>query len=258
MFRPVLLALLLLPFGAAAQSADELNRQSKALLEAQDFTQAVPITLKAAEKGSAEAQYNYGVCLQQGIGGLRSDSLAHAWFLKAASQRWRDAEYKVAYNYAKGRGVGRNAQQAFYWTSRCADQGDPECMFNMVNCYLNGSGTVKNTDSMLAWATRLALITDPGHQRFSGLITSSRANLANLYLDGKILKRDAEKGYMWFLIYNENKADFSIADQQLNIDDIRHLETQLSPVQRKQAVTDAATLLGKPLKNLDRLYATDL
>ena len=189
---------------------------------------------------------------------MRSDSLAHAWFLKAASQRWRDAEYKVAYNYAKGRGVGRNAQQAFYWTSRCADQGDPECMFNMVNCYLNGSGTVKNTDSMLAWATRLALITDPGHQRFSGLITSSRANLANLYLDGKILKRDAEKGYMWFLIYNENKADFSIADQQLNIDDIRHLETQLSPVQRKQAVTDAATLLGKPLKNLDRLYATDL
>lgn len=49
------------------QSAEELNKKSKELLDKQDFKKAIPLIRQAAEKGNAEAQYNYGISYQQGI-----------------------------------------------------------------------------------------------------------------------------------------------------------------------------------------------
>ena len=48
------------------QNADELNEQSKKLLQTEEFDKAVPLLKKSAELGVAEAQYNYGVTLEFG------------------------------------------------------------------------------------------------------------------------------------------------------------------------------------------------
>src|SRR5438045_9747818 len=87
------------------QNADELNKKSKELLDKQDFKNAIPLIRQAAEKGNAEAQYNYGVSYQQGIEVPQNDSVANAWFIKSARQGWKDAQFKIAYSYATGRGV---------------------------------------------------------------------------------------------------------------------------------------------------------
>jgi uncharacterized protein len=57
-----------------SQNAENLNKKSKEFLDKQDFKNAVPLIKQAAEKGNAEAQYNYGFCFQQGIEVSQNDS----------------------------------------------------------------------------------------------------------------------------------------------------------------------------------------
>ena len=165
------------------QNAEVLNKKSKECLDKQDFKNAVPLIRQSAEKGSPEAQYNYGICYQQGIEVPKSDSIANSWFLKSAKQGWKDAQFKVAYSYATGRGVTKDENQSFYWSVKCAEQEDIECMFNVVGCYLEGRGTEKNIDSMLIWATRIALLDNPENLQLSGQITSSRTRILKYLVD---------------------------------------------------------------------------
>ena len=240
------------------QNADELNKKSKVLLSTKDFNKAIPLLKLAAEGVSPEAQYNYGVSFQQGIEVSQNDSIANAWFLKSAKQGWKDAQYKVALSYAIGRGWTKNERQAFYWSLKCAAQDDPECMFNVINCYMEGFGTQKSIDSVLVWATRLALLNNPEDLNLSGRITSARANLAWMYQKGEYVPKNVEKSYMWFLIYNESKKDFSIIVQQQNIDNIKNLEKQLTVTEKTKAKNEAETLLNRKLRNIDNLYKQDL
>ena len=240
------------------QKAEELNKRSKDFLKISDFKSAIPLIKEAADAGNAEAQYNYGISFQQGIEVRQNDSLANDWFLKSAKQGWKDAQYKVAFSYATGRGWTKNEKQAFYWSLKCAEQEDPECMFNIVNCYLSGFGTQKNVDSMLVWATHLALLHNPNDLGLSGRITSARANLASIYSEGQYIPKNLEKSYMWFLIYNENKNDFSVLIQQQNIDKIEELEKQLTVADKTKARNEAEKLLNHKLANINNLYKQDL
>ncbi len=240
------------------QTAEELNQQSKTFLDKQDLKKAVPLIRQAAEKGSAEAQYNLGVSYQQGLELPKSDSLANLWFMKAATQGNKDAQFKVAYSYATGRGLTQDDQKAFYWSVKCAEQNDVECMYNVISCYMEGRGTAKSIDSVLTWATRVALLDTPKDLNISGQITSARANLATMYRDGQNAPKDLVKSYMWFLIYNESKRDFSILVQQDNIEAIKKLEQQLTSSQRDMAKVQAEKLLNHKLTNLANLYKQDL
>jgi len=240
------------------QTADEINKQAKDFLTKGDTKNAVPLLKKAAEMGQPEAQYNYGYCYQQGVEVEKNDSIANIWLLKSSKQGWLDAQFKIAYSYASGRGVTKDDKQAFYWSVKCAEQKDPECMFNVISCYQEGIGTNKNLDSMLVWAIRLGSLPDVENLQLSGQITSARANLATMYRDGQNVTKDLAKSYMWFLIYNESKRDFSILVQQKNIDAIKELEKSLSQSDRDKAKQNAEKQLGRRLNNLDNLYKQDL
>ena len=111
---------------------------------------------------------------------------------------------------------------------------------------------------MQVWAIRLASMPNPENLMLSGKITSARANLARMYLDGDIIPKNTVHSYMWFLIYNEGKRDFSFPDQQQIISEIQELDKILTPAEKKQAQTDAENLTGRKLTNLTRLYKEDL
>lgn len=239
------------------QTADDMNKQARDFLTNGDTKNAVPLLKKASEIGQAEAQYNYGYCFQHGIEVEKNDSIANIWLLKSARQGWLDAQFKVAYSYATGRGVTKDQNQAFYWSLKCAEQNDPECMFNVASCYQEGIGTNKNLDSMVVWAIRLGSLPDVENLQLSGQVTSARANLATMYRDGQNVTKDLTKSYMWFLIYNESKRDFSILVQQKNIDAIKELEKSLKTADKDDAKRNAEKQLGRKLKNIDNLYKQD-
>ena len=137
-------------------------------------------------------------------------------------------------SYGNGDGVEQDPKKAFSYALKCAENNDGTCMWNVVNCYYTGMGVDKSIDKMLEWATRLGKLDNPENLSKSGYITSTRLQLAYMYRDGKDIKKDYFKSYLWFLIYNEFKVDFSILQQQQIIKDIQDLETILTNEQKKQ------------------------
>jgi TPR repeat protein len=246
----------LISFG---QTPDELNVQSKTFLSNGDAKNAVPLLKRAAELGQPEAQYNFGYCFQQGIQVEKNDSIANIWFLASAKQGYVNAQFKMAYSYLHGRGIQKDNVQALFWAIKCAKQNDPECMSDIVNYYYQGIGTTKNLDSSVTWTIRLASLPDIENLRLSGIITSARKSLATDYLDsGGLVRKDKIKSYMWFLIYNESKRDFSIIEQQSNIDSIKELEKSLTQSDKNKAKSEAERQIKRKLKNLENLYKQDL
>ena len=69
-----------------SQKADELNQQSKELLQKNQYDKAMPILKLAAELGNPEAQYNLAYFLQNGMGISRNEAEAIEWYKKSSLQ----------------------------------------------------------------------------------------------------------------------------------------------------------------------------
>ncbi|MDP1725352.1 MAG: tetratricopeptide repeat protein [Bacteroidota bacterium] len=235
-------------------SKEEINIQSKEYLLRNDFNNAVPLFKRAAEMGSAEAQYNYGVCYLQGIVVKQNDSIAHHWFLKSANNGYKDAQYQVALNFGQGKVVARDEKKAFYWTLKCAEQIDPDCMFTLINLYKEGVGTERNNDQMMHWAIKLGSLDPPADlKQINEEITTTRANLARVYYYGDRVQKDLVKSYTWFLLYNERKKESESLVQQKNIDIINELLKSISDLEKKKAIADAEKIVRRKLLNIPNL-----
>ena len=57
-----------------------------------DYTEARELFRKAAESGFANAQYDLGMMLLEGMGGTQDRDEAEKWFRMAAEQGYREAK----------------------------------------------------------------------------------------------------------------------------------------------------------------------
>jgi TPR repeat protein len=240
------------------QNATELNDQSKKFIETQEFDKAVPLLKQAAELGSPEAQYNFGVTLEHGYGIEKSIDLAFYWYSKSAKQGWNDSLYKMMMAHANGIGAERSIEKAFEYALKCSKNEDITCMFNVVGAYQDGLGTEKNLDKMLEWAINIGKLQAQESLTKSGKITSARLNLAYMYRDGRNVEVDVCKSYSWFLIYNESKRVFSYIQQQQIVKEIQELEKELSTDQIAYGQKEAENILGRPLRNMEMIYKAEL
>ena len=241
-----------------AQNADELNQQSKELLKNNEIEKAIPILRKAAELGNGEAQYNLGYFLSSGQGTEKDIEEAIKWYKKSSDNGFNDGHYAMMMAYGNGQGVEQNSELAFQYALKCANNNDATCMWNVVNCYANGNGVKQNNEEFLEWIFKLCKLENPENLTQSGYITSSRLELARFYKKGQFVTKDLYQSYIWYLIYNEFKVDFSILQQQEVIDEIKALEKLLSKEQIKSSLKDAEKLLGRKMIKLDELYKTTL
>ncbi|SCY99751.1 tetratricopeptide repeat protein [Flavobacterium caeni] len=241
-----------------AQSADELNKQSKELIAKQDYKNALPILRKAAEQGSAEAQYNLGYFLSAGVGTNRNVVEGIKWYRLSSENGFNDGHYAMMMAYGNGEGVQQNSAVAFQYAIKCANNNDPTCIWNVVTCYATGMGVNKNEGLFKTWIFKLAKLENPENLAQSGYITSARLELAKYYLIGNHFPVDLYQSYLWYIIYNENKVDFSILKQDEVIKEIKELEKSLSSKQLETAKKDAENLIGRDLRNFDQLYKNTL
>ena len=79
---------------------------------------------KAAEQGNAKAQYNLGVCYENGYGVEKNYFKAVKWYRKAAEQGLADAQNNLGVCYYFGYGVEKNYSEAVKWWRRAAEQGN--------------------------------------------------------------------------------------------------------------------------------------
>ena len=240
-----------------AQDSKEMNKKAIEFLSQKNYEQAIPLLQKSAELGNPEAQYNLGYCYEFGVGIEKDEKIATSWYQKSADQNYNDGLYAMMMAYSDGKGVPVNYDKAFEYAMKCAKNDDATCMFNVVTAYKLGIGTPIDKQKMLQWAYKIGKLKNPENLNLSGRITSARLNLAYMFRDGNDVEKDIYQSYIWFLIYNENKRDFSVFQQDEVVKEIQQLEKELTKTQKFQALIDAEKILGRKLLNLKNLYIFD-
>lgn len=240
------------------QNTEELNNQSKELIQQGKFNEAFPILKKSAELGNSEAQYNLGYFLQSGTTGIKDVKAAIEWYKKSSDNGFNNGHYAMMMAYGNGEGVEQNSEKAFEYALKCADNDDATCMWNVVNCYLTGNGVKVDISKFKEWIVRLAKLPNPENLALSENITSARLEIANFYKKGEHFEQDNYTSYLWYLIYNESKVDLSILKQEEVITEIKEIETKLSKQQIKNAPIDAEKIFGQKLNNINELYKSSL
>lgn len=78
---------------------------------------------KAAERGSADAQFKLGTLYERGDGVTQNNEQAVTWYRKAADQGNLYAQNNLGHMYMGGRGVPKDHAQAMFWYEKAANQG---------------------------------------------------------------------------------------------------------------------------------------
>jgi TPR repeat protein len=92
--------------------------------------------IKAAESGSAEAQYQLGLMLADGVGGSKDDVTARAWFEKAAAQDHPGALQQMGDFAISGRGGPQDAgaAKAYYEKAAALGNEDAKAALKRATC----------------------------------------------------------------------------------------------------------------------------
>ena len=121
----------------------------------QDYAEAVSWFRKAAEQGSANAQYNLGQMYRQGQGVPRDYAEAVKWHrLAAEPERPQQdpfagdsiagARINLGVAYSRGQGVPQDYAEALKWYRLAAEQGNAGAQFKLGLMYDQGEGVPRD------------------------------------------------------------------------------------------------------------------
>ncbi len=122
---------------------------------AQDFAEAVKWFRKAAEQNLADAQYNLGICYDQGRGVAKDDAEAVKLYREAANQGYAEAQNALGLCYDRPPFEGLFPLRAFVkaveWYLKAANQGYAEAQYNLGRCYFLGQGVTQDYVQAYKW-----------------------------------------------------------------------------------------------------------
>ena len=168
------------------------------------YSKAVPIFQKLATEGLPEAQYNLGVCYDNGYGIQQDYKKAVYWYEKAAMQGIAIAQCNLGVCYYNGYGIQQDYKKAVYWYEKAAMQGDDDAQFNLALCYKNGKGIQQDDKKAVYWYEKAAM---QGHAR-------AQFTLALCYKNGEGIQQDDKKAVYW---YKKGAAMQGNTDALLNV-----------------------------------------
>jgi len=176
-------------------------------------------TLKATERGDADAQYNLGFMYYKGRGVTQDYQEARGWFLKAAEQGYAKAQYNLGVMYYLGEGIPKDYQEARGWLLKAAEQGYAKAQYNLGVMYHDGEGGPQDYQEARRWYLKAAEQGDIDAQN----------NLGVLYASGQGDPKDYVTAYKWVSISNTTLNDKSTEAF------LSHLEKEMTPEQIVEA-----------------------
>ena len=105
----------------------------------------------AAEQGDARAQFNLGLCYENGEGVEQSYAMAVRWYCVAAEKGDVNAQFNLAVSYEKGQGVRQSYIEAVKWYRAAAEKGYVNAQFSLGWCYENGEGVEQSYTEAAKW-----------------------------------------------------------------------------------------------------------
>ncbi len=200
-------------------SSAQLYQQALLFLNNNELKQAVPLLQQAAEKGSAEAQYQLALLYAGGRGVKQSPQLAGKWLQSSAEQGFAEAQYQLGVMYAEGKGVPEDPSMALQWLKAAApslpaaaerlkqlqhmlrtrytndfyqslgaaEQGDKLSMFKLAVMYQEGIGTAPNLKLAREWLIKAA----------EANVADAQARLGVQYYHGGVVDQNYEQAEYW-------------------------------------------------------------
>jgi len=167
----------------ANQDIERTLKKARQLVKKGQAEKALPLYLKLAEQGNAEAQFQAGLIYANQQETAKNDRQAIDWLTKAAEQGHRAAQTKLGFMYAAGKGVAQSYSSAIYWCYKAAEQGDATAQFNLGLMYAKGQGVAKDNSLAVSWYSKAAEQGD-AHAQF---------NLGDMYANGVGVAKDSEQ-----------------------------------------------------------------
>lgn len=118
---------------------------------ARDLEKAAELYRKAAEQGHALAQFSLALLYQEGRGVPKDPAQAAKWLEAAAQQGLREAQYNLGWLYDRGIGVVPDRETAERWYRAAAQQGVTRAMVNLA-LVLVASGPEDRDAQIEAWS----------------------------------------------------------------------------------------------------------
>jgi TPR repeat protein len=108
-------------------------------------------TLKAAEQGLADAQFQLGYMYERGEGVPKDETESAKWYRKAAEQGVAMAQYRLGLKYRLGYGVPEDYAEAAKWCRKAAEQGFAGAQWMLGGIYVDGEGVPEDDIEGYAW-----------------------------------------------------------------------------------------------------------
>ena len=149
-----------------------------------------PAALKQlAERGSADAQFEYGIRLLGGEGLPKDEAKAAEWLTKAAAQSHLPAMNALGTLCEEGVGLPKDQKKGFEWYKKAAQYGLPLAQQNLAECYDFGKGVEKDPAEAAKWLLRAA------NQDFP----PAQAQYAWKLEHGKGVEKNPREAAVWYL-----------------------------------------------------------
>lgn len=168
---------------SANQDVERILNKARQLVQQGQVAKAMPLYLRLAEQGNAEAQFQAGLIYANQQETVKDDQQAAGWLTKAAEQGHKAAQTKLGFMYAAGKGVAQNYSSAIYWCYKAAEQGDATAQFNLGLMYAKGQGVAKDNSLAVSWYSKAAEQGD-AHAQF---------NLGDMYANGVGVAKDSRQ-----------------------------------------------------------------
>lgn len=170
------------------KGGERFCEKGRAAQDRGDFAEMAECYRKAARRGNAEGQYNYGVCFEKGDGVRQSLAVAAKWYRKAAEQGYGFAQYNLGCCYIEGRGVERSAAEAAKWFEKAAERGIVQAKYNLGLQYLQGNGVPESAPEAARWFRQAA---EQGY-------ADAQYNLAVCFAQGTGVAWDPVEAAKWY------------------------------------------------------------
>jgi TPR repeat protein len=144
---------------------------------------------KAAKQQEVAAQASLGRCYFYGDGVEKNGAKALDWLHQAARESNHPAgQYALGFSYWKGLNASKDDEQAFAWFKKAAKQKFADAQYALGLCYANSQGIVKDEQEAVAWYRRAAEQNQ----------VNAQYNLGVCYLDGVGVAKDEKEAVTWF------------------------------------------------------------
>jgi TPR repeat protein len=172
-------------------SAEQLWQRASALIDRNNYRDALPLLTQAGKMGHARAQATLGIAYQSGNGVRVDDKAAAYWFGLASAQGHRAAQYALGGMYEEGEGgLVRDQRKATELYLASAKQGFDKAELIVGVGYLTGDGGLPNDRRQAVFWLQKAAAQGSDYARSLTTVLADRsapAEFANMNALGRYL-----------------------------------------------------------------------